>query len=160
MTYLHSSGKDFPDRAQWPRLLMAVPAAELQQVAATLSADLAVEDMQLPQSGLGLLRLKDGALGEQYFCGEIPLARSRVRVSDRASSAEGAAMILDDRSDVARNIAIIDAVLSGKLEGHERVMPLLRAGAHCIGQQSAERRAMLASTLVNFSLFGTEEDDV
>lgn len=159
MTHSSSDLMEFPDRSQWPRLLMAVPAGELKKFASVVTADMLVEDIQLPQSGLGLLRLKDGALGEQYFCGEIPLARARVRISGKSGGAEGAATILDDRTGMARNIAIIDAVLSGRLDGHEKVISLLRIGALGIERQSAERRAMLASTLVNFSLFGGEEDD-
>jgi alpha-D-ribose 1-methylphosphonate 5-triphosphate synthase subunit PhnG len=72
---------------------------------------------------------------------------------------EGAALILDDRAALARAIAVLDAVLAGKLDGHETVTPLLRAGAVRIAQQSAERAAMLAATRVNFSLVGNGEED-
>lgn len=150
---------DIHDRNQWPRLLMALPAADVHRAIAALSAVLSIEDLQLPQSGLGLLTLQDSALGDSYFPGEIPLARARVRVSGDAGSAEGAALILDDRALLARAIAVIDAVLSAKLDGHQALEPLLHAGAARIAQRNAERGAMLAATRVNFSLFGTEEDD-
>lgn len=149
-----------PDRGQWPRLLMAVPAADVRRVTDALSATLTVEDLQVPQSGLGLLKLRDSALGDTYFPGETPLARARVRVATGSgASAEGAALILDDRASMARAIAVLDAVLAGKLDGYQAVVPLLVAGAECIAQQNAERNAMLAATRVNFSLVGTEEDD-
>jgi alpha-D-ribose 1-methylphosphonate 5-triphosphate synthase subunit PhnG len=151
---------DIHDRQQWPRLLMAVPATQVHQVVAALADRLTIEDLQLPQSGLALLRLRDGALGDTYFPGETPLARARVRVtSGTGASAEGAALILDDRAALARAIAIVDAVLAEKLDGHQTVEPLLHAGALVIAQQSAGRGAMLAATRVNFSLVGNEEDD-
>jgi alpha-D-ribose 1-methylphosphonate 5-triphosphate synthase subunit PhnG len=151
---------DIHNRSQWPRLLMALAAAEVRRCAETLSASLRVEDLQLPQSGLGLLKLRDSALGDAYFPGEIPLARARVRVSGAGSAAEGAAQILDDRTSLARAIAVLDAVLAGKLPGHEAAEPLLRAGAARIAQQTAQRGALLAATRVDFSLVnGSEEDN-
>lgn len=150
---------DIHDRSQWPRLLMALPAADVHRAIAALADALAIEDLQLPQSGLGLLTLRDSALGDNYFPGEIPLARARVRVSSGSGCAEGAALILDDRASLARAIAILDAVLAAKLDGHQALEPLLHAGAERIAQQKAGRGAMLAATRVNFSLFGTEEDD-
>ncbi len=151
---------DINNRNQWPSLLLAVPASQVHQAVAGIAATLTIEDMQLPQSGLGLLQLRDGALGQAYFAGEMPLARARVRVTSSAgTSAEGAALILDDRAALARAIAVLDAVLSAQLDGHETVEPLLREGALVIAQQRAQRGAMLAATRVNFSLLGTEEDD-
>jgi alpha-D-ribose 1-methylphosphonate 5-triphosphate synthase subunit PhnG len=139
---------------------MAVPAKDVHSMVHALSDTLAIEDIQLPQSGLGLLKMRDSALGDNYFPGEIPVARARVRVSGADGVAyEGAALILDDRAALARAIAVLDAVLAGKLDGHETVTPLLRAGAVRIAQQSAERAAMLAATRVNFSLVGNGEED-
>lgn len=150
---------DLQARSQWPRLLMAVPPADVRSLLARLCATLTVEDLQCPQSGLGLLALRDSALGDVYFPGEIPAARARVRVSGGGRSAVGAAVLLDDRASLARAVAVLDAVLAGKLDGHESVEPLLRAGAAVIARQGAERSAMLAATKVNFSLFGSGEDD-
>ncbi len=156
------SAIDIHDRSQWPRLLMALPAAAVHEVVDALSSSFTIDDMQLPQSGLGLLKLQDSALGDTYFPGEIPVARARVRVcGSDGVSAEGAALILDDRAKLARSIAILDAVLSAKLPGYQAAVPLLRAGAERIAQQHAERSAMLAATRVNFSLVssGEENDD-
>lgn len=151
---------DIHSRSQWASLLMAVPAQQVSAAVASLSATLAVEDLQLPQSGLGLLTLRDSALGDMYFPGEIPLARARVRVCTSGGfCAEGAALILDDRAGLARSIAILDAVLSAKLEGYRSVQPLLQAGARQLASQRSGRAAMLAATKVNFSLFGNGEED-
>lgn len=149
-----------PSRADWPRLLIAAPPQAVLQAGAALSEQLRVDDLQLPQSGLALLQLEDGALGDAYFLGEIPLARARVRVvAPDGSSAEGAAQIIDDRAGLARAIAVLDAVLSARLDGWESAAALLAAGAAALQGQQAARQAMLAATRVNFSLIGNEHDD-
>lgn len=151
---------DILDRGHWPVLLMAVPAPQVHALVAALETGLLIEDRQLPQSGLGLLTLRDSALGDQYFPGEIPLARAMVRVSaSNGASADGAALILDDRAGLARSIAVLDAVLSARLEGHHLAQPLLQAGARVLAAQRAERKAMLAATKVNFSLVSNGEED-
>lgn len=156
---MSSSDIDIAHRNQWPRLLMAVPATQVHAVVKSLAPRLVVEDMQLAQSGLGLLQLRDGALGEAYFPGEIPLARARVRVTDQTGArCEGAALLMDDRASLARAIAILDAVLAGGLDGNDEVAPLLTEGARFIQRQQSERKAMLAATKVNFSLMGAEDE--
>lgn len=151
---------DPTNRTQWPRLLMAVPASDVHQLVASLPATLVVEDLQLPQSGLALLQLEDSALGDAYFLGEVPLSRARVRVTALdGASAEGAAQILDDRQPLARSIAILDAVLAGRLEGFQAAQALLAQGCDAVDRQNAQRRALLAATRVNFSLIGEEDED-
>lgn len=151
---------DIPQRSQWPALLMALPARQVHALVAALSATLLIEELQVCQSGLGLLTLCDSALGEQYFPGEIPLARALVRVrAPDGAWAEGAALILDDRAKLARSIAILDAVLAAGIEGKAQAVLLLAAGAEILEQHHAQRRAMLAATKVNFSLIGNEDNE-
>ncbi len=149
-----------PGRAQWPRLLAALPAREVLDCAGALTADWQVGDVTLPQSGLGLLQLRDSALGEPYFLGEIPLARAHVRLTrPDGASAEGAAQLLDDRAGLARAIAILDAIKAAQWPGHERIDALLDAGAVRVEQEAALRRATLARTRVDFSMLGTTDED-
>ena len=112
-----------PDkRADWARLLSALPAAEVMQAASDLMCRYTVEDITLPQAGLGLMQLNDSALGDAYFLGEIPLVRAHVRVSSAdGRQVEGGAQLLDDRSDLARAVAILDAVLAGGLPGFDEI---------------------------------------
>jgi len=56
-----------PDRAQWLRLWSALPAAAVKALAADLAGQHRVEDLALPQSGLGLLPLTDSAPGRYLF---------------------------------------------------------------------------------------------
>ena len=149
-----------PDRAQWLRLWSALPAAAVKALAADLAGQHRVEDLALPQSGLGLLPLSDSALGDTYFIGEIPLAQAHVRVTTtQGQSIEGAAILVDDRAGVARSMAILDAVLAARMPGCEAALRLLTQGATAVAEQGRQRRALLAATRVDFALLGTNEED-
>lgn len=149
-------------RSQWLRHWSALPQGQVKATADTLAQRHPVEDLALAQSGLGLLPLADSALGEAYFLGEIPLAQAHVRLrGDNGQTAEGAALLLDDRTGVARAMAILDAVLAARLPGHELAEALLHEGAAVVRDHERQRRALLAATRVDFSLLGSadEEDD-
>lgn len=148
-------------RGDWPHLLSALPATRVAQTARALTADCAVEDLSLPSAGLGLLQLRDGALGDAYFIGEVPLARAHVRLTTRdGRSAEGAAQLLDDRAGLARAIALLDALLAERLPGAEQALALLQTGAEIRRQEARERRALLQATRVDFSLLGSGEEEL
>ncbi len=146
-----------PPRADWLRLWSALPARQTQSLATQLAQTYGVEDLELPQSGLGLLPLTDSALGDTYFVGEIPLARAHVRLSLENQTTEGAAMLLDDRAGLARALAILDGVLAARWMGHEDAEALLYEGARLIEMEQHRRRALLAATRVDFALLGTTE---
>lgn len=149
-------------RADWPRLLAAADSGGVKRLAARLAERHGVEDLALPEAGLGLLKLADGALGDDYFLGEIPVARAHVRLTTAdGRSVEGAAQLLDDRTALARAVAVLDAALAGRLPGWEGAVSLLDEGARRLAEQAEARRALLAHTRVDFSLLGAadEEDD-
>ena len=149
-----------PERAQWPRLLLACPARSVRLLARSLCEQHSVQDIQLPQSGLALLKLRDSAQGDAYYPGEVPLAIAHVRVTTSDGTAcEGAAQLLDDRASLARSIAVLDAVLAAQMSGHEEAQALLATGQTCLAEQTAQRRALLATTRVDFSLLGTSEEE-
>lgn len=147
-------------RSQWPRQLMAVPAAEVIAVAATLASQHRVEDVTLPQAGLALMQLRDSALNEAYCPGEIPLASARVILTTiDGTQHEGAAQVMHDSAKFARAVAVIDAALAAQLPGSEAVEPLLNRGAALLAQQSVSRKKMLVHTRVDFALLGTTEEE-
>lgn len=155
-----STTLETPERAKWLRLWSALPAADVKALAADLAGQYQIEDIVLPQSGLGLLPLIDSALGDTYFIGEIPLAQAHVRITPhQGHSFEGAATLVDDRAGLARSMAILDAVLAARLDGSEAACQLLAQGVAAIAEQSRHRRALLAATRVDFALLGTNEDD-
>jgi len=147
-------------RAQLPRLLMALPEDEVIGAAASFAKQYTIEDIKLPQAGLGLMQLKDSALQEGYFLGEIPLATAHVVLTDaQQNRTEGAAQIMHSEASLARAIAIMDAVVSAKLNGHERVTQLLARGLTVLTEQQSSRKKMLARTRVDFSLLSSAEEE-
>lgn len=147
-------------RSQWPRLLSALPAQLVRQSAARLSEGMQIRDVLLPQSGLGLMQMRDGARAEPYFIGEIPLSRAHVRISNKQGCvAEGGAQLMDDRASMARAIAILDAIRAAGWSGSEEIDALLEAGAKQLQQTEQERHAMLARTQVNFTLLESAEEE-
>ena len=147
-------------RNDWPSALCQLNAVEIKQVAATLSRDIEVRDVILPQAGLGLLSLTDGAFHEPFYLGEIPMARAEVilKTAD-GREVQGGTVLVDDRVQLARSIAILDAVLSGKLPGYEQAASLVERGNQLRMQKMIERRQILAATRVDFSLLEQEDDE-
>ena len=147
-------------RKDWAAALCALPAAEVKHLANVLSGEMEVRDVALPHAGLGLLNLRDGAFEESYFIGEIPVARAEVIVRSAAGVEErGGALIVDDRAQFARSIAILDAVLAGKLPGSVPAMALVQRGMQVRQQKQSERNKLLTATRVDFSLLGEDDED-
>jgi len=147
-------------RNMWPAALCSLPANEVRHLAVALSNKLEVRDVALPQTGLGLLNMREGAFQESYFIGEIPVARAEVVVRDAAGDeVRGGALIVDDRAQLARAIAILDAVMAGKLPGWVNAMTLVQQGLEAHQQKQTERKSLLAATHVDFSLLGQEGDE-
>lgn len=147
-------------RKDWPRALCALHANEVKATVTELLREIEVRDVALPQAGLGLLSLRDGAFREPFFLGEIPVARAEV-VARAATGDEvrGGALIVDDRAQLARSIAILDAVMAGKLPGWQQAAVLVQQGIEIRGQKDGERKKLLAATRVDFSLLGQEDDE-
>lgn len=148
-----------PTRAELPRLLQALGEAHVQETMATIAAAYRIEDVTLPQSGLGLLKLKDGAMHEAYYPGEIPLSSAHVVLSSSHVRAEGAARILHDSATLARAIAIADAIFGSDLPEKPALAQLMREGASRLAAEASARRKMLARTRVDFSLLGSAEGE-
>lgn len=147
-------------RNDWPRALCQINAAEIKAVAASLCRDIEVRDVVLPQAGLGLLSLTDGAFHEPFYLGEIPVARAEVILTTTdGREAHGGSVLVDDRAQLARSIAILDAILSGKLPGCDVAENLVKNGELVRMQKISERRQMLAATRVDFSLLEQEDDE-
>lgn len=147
-------------RGTWIHALTALPAAELQRASDTLAQQYEIADVILPQSGLALVQMRDSAFHETYYLGEAPLARAHVHVrAADGREAQGAAQLLDDRAELARALAVLDAALAGQLPGWRRVAELVERGRARRATEHAERRQILARTRVDFAALGTAGDD-
>jgi len=152
-------------RTDWARALGALPAEEIRAAAAQFTRSLEVQDISLPQAGLGLLTLTDSAFHQPFYLGEVLVARAHVvlRTADGAE-ASGGAVILDDSKQLVRAMAILDAVLAARLPGWESAATLLQRGHAVQAEMAAQRQHLLARTRVDFSILGLadeeeEEDD-
>jgi alpha-D-ribose 1-methylphosphonate 5-triphosphate synthase subunit PhnG len=150
-------------RSCWASALSALPANEIKAAADQIARHHEIQDVSLPQAGLGLLQLRDGAFHEPFYLGEVPVARAHVLVRGQdGTEASGGAVLLDDRTRLVRSLAILDAVLAARLPGWETAAALVERGVALRGEAAAQRNAILARTRVDFSLLGQadgKEDD-
>jgi len=148
------------ERKNWVRLLMAVAVDDVCQLAEQLTQDWQLRYKSLPQSGLGMMKLRDGAMNEPFYLGEIPVSSAWVELTlPDGVVAEGAAQVMNDNQDLAEAIAVCDAILANDLPGHEQLTALLEQGAGHITKETQNRKQMLARTKVNFSLLDAAGDD-
>lgn len=156
----HGASPQSIARSQWLRMWQAVEPAHIKALAKQVSLNCEIVDLHIPKAGLGLLQLRDSALGDAYFLGEIPVTKAHVRIhSPSGQVAEGAAQCMDDRVALTRAMAILDGVLAAKLPGWESVEQSLQIGALHVQADAELRRANLNATKVDFSLLGTMEED-
>lgn len=114
----------------------------------------------LPRAGLGLLTSRDGACLESFYLGEFPLSTCHVELScPDGRKAEGGAQVMADDVELASALAVLDAVLAAKLSGWEEVRELIARGAERRNQQDHRRRALLATTKVDFAPLAETGDD-
>ena len=145
--------KVLAQRTSWVSALSAIPSSELLRLTEKLTVDWQVQAKAVPQSGLGILRLNDSALHEDFYLGEFPFASAWLQVTTSdGKTAEGAAQLMDERLDVVEAMALCDAILSARLPGWERVLRLIETGLALREATRRERSLMLAHTRVDFSL--------
>lgn len=148
------------ERKDWIRALTAHPVPLLNALAEQLVADCEVNLTSLPQAGLGLLQLTDGAFHEPYYLGEFPLSACRLELAlPDGRRADGGAQVLADDAELARSLAILDAVLASRLPGWERISQHVASGARQRSEADHRRSAMLAATRVDFAMLNNTEDD-
>jgi alpha-D-ribose 1-methylphosphonate 5-triphosphate synthase subunit PhnG len=146
-------------RKDWVRAWTAHAPDAVKALAERLAAGWDTRLARLPQAGLGLLTVTDGAFNEPYYLGEFPLAHCAVEIAlPDGRRAEGGAQVMSDDADLAHALAVLDAVLAAGLPGADDAAALLAAGARLREQEAARRRALLAATRVDFALLNSAED--
>ncbi|MDF1579807.1 MAG: phosphonate C-P lyase system protein PhnG [Desulfuromonadales bacterium] len=145
------------ERSQWCSALQALPEEQILSLAKEMLSVWQVRPKVIPQAGLGMLKLHDSALCEPFYLGEFPLASAWIEVETADGTlAEGAAQIMSARTELAEALALCDAVLAARLPGWQQVAELLAAGVAIRARIATERKRILSSTQVDFSLL----DDV
>jgi alpha-D-ribose 1-methylphosphonate 5-triphosphate synthase subunit PhnG len=150
---------DIP-RGQWVRALAACAGAEVTALAERVASTYEIAHKRVPQAGLGLLQMRDGAFAEPYYLGEIPVSAAHVQLTDRSGSRfEGAAQVMADDADLAGAMAVCDAVLAHRLSGWEQVAALVEEGARRCNDETRQRAVLLQRTEVDFSELSQLEND-
>ncbi|MBV2120938.1 MAG: phosphonate C-P lyase system protein PhnG [Candidatus Thiodiazotropha sp. (ex Ctena orbiculata)] len=140
-------------REEWVSALTALPEKRVTELVKGFPEDWKVQPTTLPQVGLGMMKMKESAFNESFYLGEFPLASCTVTVTTGSGeSAAGGALVMDDRMERAEQLAVCDAVMTGRLPGWQKVEALLQEGSARREQISRQRKAMLARTKVEFSL--------
>lgn len=147
-------------RSEWPRALTALESARVAAAVAEVAADWTLTPRGVPTAGLAMLQLRDGAFGEAYCLGEATLSTAELVLElPDGRSVAGAAAILADDADLARDVAVCDAVLAARLPGHERIAELVDEGMAARRAEARVRRAILARTRVDFAVMAPETED-
>ena len=148
------------DRRNWTRALTAHRPAELKALAERLSHGCEVRTTRLPQAGLGLLAVTDGALREPYFLGEFPVSTCSVEIMwPDGRRAEGGCSVMADDAGLAHALAVLDGLLAGDLPGAAEVAAMVEAGTRLRAEQDARRDAVLAATRVDFTMLNSAQED-
>lgn len=147
-------------RKDWIRALTAHPVSTVIGLATQLASDYTVTLTSLPQAGLGLLKLTDGAFHENFYLGEFPLSSCRVELClADGRRAEGGAQVMADDAELARALAILDGILAARLPGWETVAAHVQSGSEQRDAEARRRRAMLNQTRVDFALLSNTGGD-
>lgn len=150
------------ERKDWVRALTAHPTVTLNSLADQLATGCEITLTSLPQAGLGLLTMTDGALHESYYLGEFPLSSCSIELSlSDGRRAVGGAQVMADDAELARTLAILDAIVAARFPGWELVSAHIESGSIRRDDEDRRRQAILAATRVDFAMLGdavAEED--
>lgn len=146
-------------RNLWIFALSAVPESDLKSAAEQVRGHYAVHHCKLPEEGLGLLKMRDGALGDHFYLGEFPVASAHVELRDAHDRTfAGGAHVMHDSADYATDLAVCDAALAGELQGWQQIAQLVETGLRLREQQARRRKTMLVRTRVDFDLLSAARD--
>lgn len=147
-------------RSDWPRALATQSTKQLTAVLDEMTAHWTITPVQLPQTGLAMLQLRDSAFNDPYFLGEIPLASAWVSIrTEDQQEYQGAAQLMDDDQDKIEALAVCDAILAHQLPGWLALYQLAEIGMAALTKEQQLRHAMLAKTRVDFALLNAAEND-
>ena len=137
----------------WVVSLREVSTEELSDLLDFLKKDLEIKVLQLPESGLDLIKMRDSVLGEAFYLGELSVSQCQVEVHSLIGDETqvGFCKIMEDSPQLAESFAIFDALLRMEIS-----FPILDEFLVCgykIWQEKQEKRKeILARTKVDFSL--------
>lgn len=155
------------DRAAWMALLARSPLA-LLETALQASAQVPVQWLRKPETGLMMVQGRAGGAGERFNAGEITVTRCVLRwtnpdhPSSPAPSQVGVAYVLGRSHRHAQLAALADALLQDPQTTEAWATALLEPIRNYIDQRRQQQHAAAQSTRVDFFTVareaGTGED--
>ena len=106
-----------------------------------------VRDVDDPSGGLVMMCMRDTARRDAYFLGEVLVTEAKVRIGEII----GIGLIRGDRPDLARQLAVIDAVFNAESSLTESWLPRLEAEKGRLADIRGQEAAEILKTRVEFS---------
>ncbi len=122
-------------------------------IAAEVSSRYSIEDLQEPQEGLVMIKMREQARNSLFYLGEVLVTEAKVRVNGIA----GLGLVQGSDSDLARNLAIIDAVWDCSLPEQSSWEKLLQQAEQRVVAREREENGRVQETRVNFLSMQEEE---
>ena len=124
-------------------------------LAASLSAEAdRVHDIRTvdePSGGLVMMRMKDTARKDAFYLGEVLVTEAKVRIGEVL----GIGLVRGHHPDLARNLAIIDAVWSADPELAETWISRIEREEAAIAEKRSIEAGAILKTRVDFSTMET-----
>lgn len=127
--------------------LQKVPEADLFALCEKVAIKAQVVLMQKPTQQTLLLPVKDPITGGEFISGEVLVTSAIVQVN----SVNGWAMVMDQRSKVARAIATLDGAFAAAIYT-DQIMRLVEQGKNTLEEELAEENRKVEDTRVSFDL--------
>jgi alpha-D-ribose 1-methylphosphonate 5-triphosphate synthase subunit PhnG len=122
-------------------------------IAAEVCSRYSVEDLQEPQEGLVMIKMREQARNSLFYLGEVLITEAKVRVNGMV----GLGLVEGSDSDLARNLAIIDAVWDSALPEQSSWEQLLQQAEQRVIAGEQEENGRVHETRVNFMSMQEEE---
>lgn len=127
--------------------LQKVPEAQLFALCEKVANKAQVVLMQKPTQQTLLLPVKDPITGGEFISGEVLVTSAIVQVN----SVNGWAMVMDQRSKVARAIATLDGAYAAAIYT-DQIIRLVEQGKNTLEEKLAEENRKVEDTRVSFDL--------
>lgn len=106
-----------------------------------------VKEMQEPNHGLVMIKVRDSAKKELFYLGEVLVTEAKYYVNGNL----GIGVVVGDKEKLARSLAIIDAAYKAKVEEIEKWNKLLKAEEDSIKKKEVEEAMKILKTKVDFN---------
>ena len=134
-----------PAREDLNDILQHADDRELHALATMIRTDTEVRTLQNPTSQTLLLPVHDPICGSSFYGGEMLATAAVVEVAGKS----GWAMVMDDKAELALDIATVDGAWAAGLYHGEITVLALKTVAQCTRRQQ-ENDSRTATTRVNF----------